>query len=207
MIMNMRKRAGLHSFTLIELLVVIAIIAILAALLLPAVARARKSAKLTQTVSNGRNLFTLLFAEDMDAFAAGTSSPFPKTGDFTTSTLYFQDMMDRGKLEVEPAFFAAPGIDPAPAGQDLATANNAWCMTLDISEKSASETPVLFTQNIEPNISLRSGNDHTLSDRDPFGQEGAVAVYVGGAARKLTNDPESMELFNPATNGNACLAP
>ena len=63
-----RNSEALEGFTLIELLVVIAIITILAALLLPALSRAKASAKQANCLSNARQIsFAIhLYASDND---------------------------------------------------------------------------------------------------------------------------------------------
>src|SRR5579862_4173320 len=86
-----------QGFTLIELLVVIAIIAILAAILFPAFARARENARRASCQSNLKQigLGIMQYTQDFDEhLPLGYANPFSSaTGQFSTDNLWWGDMI------------------------------------------------------------------------------------------------------------------
>ena len=140
----------------------------------------KQEARFKETVNRGRNIFTLHFSADFDDFTYGDPSPFPRVGEFASSTEHFNAARYAGKLEIQPPFFSAPGV-PAATGYVLHAENNAWCIAAGLSLSTPANAPVLFTRNLI--LSIRDGQvPPTLTDEMPFGKKAAVVVFLGGSA-------------------------
>jgi prepilin-type N-terminal cleavage/methylation domain-containing protein len=225
------RNKHLRAFTLIELLVVIAIIAILAAILVPAVSDALLRGRMTQVMSNGKNIYTALFAKEMEDAVFMRVAPYPTKGAsegspnisnmwFASSTDYLRWVVTGGVMNVSMSFFAAPGVVPASDSTNFAAANNAWCVVSGIGEGTADGTPLLFTRNL--NITTLGDADvkeggtianvmpttskYGAHDNTPFQDKAMVVVFKGGAAFAL-RQKDVIENFNKLGATNEVLRP
>lgn len=186
----MKRNSG---FTLIELLVVIAIIAMLAAILVPAVNKALDSAAMVQTVSNGSNIYKSAFAGQMDDYVISGSAAWPAVDandgySPSTSTDYFINLVTSEVMSVSYDFFSAKGLKAYKTSDysQFKSDGNAWKLVLGL-EKCREGFPFLFTRNADVSGSSMPKDEDkiTLKKEAPFQEKGMVAVLKGGSAFSL----------------------
>jgi type II secretory pathway pseudopilin PulG len=195
---------------LIELLVVIAIIAILAALLIPAINAALLRARIAKMVSNGRQIYMAIVSYGLETGVQGLgSNPWPQSKDYANATDYCRWLVTNEVIDADFSFFAGPDVPPY---QGLSAAaftsnNNAWAFALDVTDETRSGTPVIFARNLVFEDDVLNGVPAVRPGVAPFGNRAAVIIVKGGAGFSLRPNEVTTNNVNPVAAPNAILYP
>lgn len=229
------KQTQKTGFTLIEMLVVIAIIALLAAILVPAVTRALESANRTRLIANGTGIYKSVFAQIADVQnelygSGGVVLPVSAAGDvykFATSNDYFVYLVANDILSVNWSYFSAANLSSAPgkydaagtAGSEFQTEHNAWVVVEDLSVDD-SGVPFLITRNLlggetknDVGTNFTALQDSTASTKipniqgPPYEDRALVIVRMGGSGEAMLDRNISWKNINPGRDTNTFLVP
>jgi len=175
-----------QAFTLIELLVVIAIIAILAAMLLPAVAKAKSKAQRIACVSNTKQVGSALIMWAQDHEGKFPWLVKPDDGGSRTLPAAWEHFTVVSNELVTPKVLHCPTDKDRPVADTFATGTSGFgtLQNTALSYAAGTEALELKTQM------------HIVVDRNITGNEGRQCTIAGITAPVIT----SLNPFSPNTS-------
>lgn len=185
----MKKSAA--GFTLIELLVVVAIIALLTSLALPNILKALTKGQMTQTLSNGRQLYLATQTMAMEATMTGSTSVGWPGDQGSPSFSAWASALCAGSVSTNE--FCKLSSAPGASVVTMPTrASETAFKIYPVQENSENDAIFLITRNATVH---GSGHEVTITldpAIKPYGNQGCVLIHRGGdgvilSPQQLTN--------------------
>ncbi len=173
----MKKRSS--GFTLVELLVVVAIIALLTSLALPNILKALTKGQMTQTLSNGRQLYLAAQTMALDAATLGSACSGWPGDEAVPSFSTWATALCSGAISTNEwcKLLSAPGVSVTTMPT---TAREIAFKVYPVQDNSESDSIFLITRNATVH---GSGRDVTITldpTVKPYGNQGCVIIHRGG---------------------------